>query len=149
MFWLWLYIAAMFCIALPVAWFARNEVAGIVFLVWGLGQVAYQLGAPEPGTQIILYGAAFGFLLVRRLQHRLTVPNGSLFAVALFVPLFLICILWGTGTTPEYDAWWGIWFLAMIQAACLVRPIAWCAGAYRWLACKSTVDHGSNMMVRA
>jgi hypothetical protein len=146
--WLALYIAAMFCIALPVAWFSRNEVAAVVFAVWGVGQVAYQLGFPEPQAQILLYGAAFVFLMVRHVRHQLKAPDGSIVAIALFVPLFLVCVLWWAGGTPEYDAWWGIWFLAMIQAAFLVRPIAWAAGARRWFTRKSTAHRGGNFMVR-
>jgi hypothetical protein len=149
MVWLWLYIAAMFCIALPVAWFSRNEVAAVVFGVWGVGQIAYQLGFPEPQAQIILYGAALTYLMTERARHRLKVPDGSLVAVALFVPLLLVCLLWWQGATPEHDAWWGIWFLAMTQAAFLLRPIAWALGARRWLAGNSTADRGGNFMVRA
>jgi hypothetical protein len=147
--WFWLYIAAMFLVALPVAWFTRNEVAGIVFAVWGVGQVTYQIGFPEPQTQILLYAGAFVFLLIRRLRHQLNVPDGSLVAMALFVPLLLVCVLWAAGATPLHDAWWGIWFLAMTQVTFLVRPLTWFRGARRWLTSKSTVDRGGNFMVRA
>lgn len=149
MLWLWLYIAAMFCIALPVAWISRNEVAAAVFAVWGVGQVAYQIGFPEPATQVVLYGAAFMVLMVRRARGQLVAPDGSLVAVALFVPLLLVCVLWGLGATPLHDAWWGIWFLAMAQAAFLIRPVAWTISLRRRLSRKSTVDHGGSFMVRA
>lgn len=91
MLWLALYIAAMFCIALPVALFTRNEVAGIVFAVWGVGQVTYQIGFPEPQTQVVIYAAALGYILYERHRGRMKVPDGSLVAVALFAPLLLIC----------------------------------------------------------
>lgn len=131
MFWLWLYIAAMFCIALPVAWFTRNEVAAIVFVVWGLGQVAYQLGAPEPGTQVLIYGAAFAYVWARMVIH----PQGwnarSVIGGALFAPLMLVAMGWGLGNFTDFFAWWTIYGFAMLQVALLTRPIVWARTFFR------------------
>jgi hypothetical protein len=146
-FWLGIYVAAMFCIALPAAWYARNEVAAVVFAVWGLGQVAYVVGVSEPLAQIMLYGGAFGFILYRRHQGYAKVPDGSLVAVAMFVPLLLVCFLWSRGGISRDDAWWPIWWLAMIQVAFFLRPIAWFVGARRWASRKITADKGGNFMV--
>lgn len=149
MFWLLAYVAAMFGIALPVAWFGRNEVAGAVFAVWCVGQIAYALGFPEPLAQVLLYGGAFTYLMVRRHQHKLNVPDGSLVAVAMFVPLLLVCWLWLQGNINRDQAWWPIWVMAMFQTACLIRPISWAGSARRWLSHKTTADPGGSLMVRA
>jgi hypothetical protein len=146
-FWLALYIAAMFCVALPVALFAKNEVAGVVFAVWAVGQVAYQIGLPEPKTQIALYGMAFAFILYERRRQRMRVPDGSLVAVALFVPLLLVCCLWAKGTVSESEAWWGIWWVAMLQAAFLLRPVAWAFTVRRWLQSRAASAPDSLLMV--
>lgn len=149
MLWFALYIAAMFCIALPVALFGKNEVAGAVFAVWGVGQVTYQMGFPEPLTQIVLYGAALGYIARERWCHRMNVPDASYVSAALFAPLLLVCFLWAQGGITRDEAWWPIWCLAMVQAAFLVRPIAWCAGIRRRIARKSTAKKGGNLMVVA
>lgn len=149
MLWLALYIAAMFCIALPVALFGKNEVAGIVFAVWGVGQVAYELGFPEPLTQIVLYGGAFCYIIRERWYHRLIAPDGSYVAAALFVPLLLVCFLWAQGGISQDEAWWPIWCLAMVQVAFLIRPIAWCLRARRWISRKTAAPDRGNLMVAA
>lgn len=138
-FWLALYIAAMFCIALPVALFSRNEVAGIVFAVWGVGQVTYQLGFPEPGTQVFIYAA--GLIVACRVARSAV----CLFAAILFFPLGLASFSHAVGWIEPAAAWWSIYWVAMTQAVSLPFCIDWQRARDRLFA---GADHKDNNMLR-
>jgi hypothetical protein len=137
--WLALYIAAMFLVALPVAWFARNEVAGIVFAVWAIGQTTYLLGFPEPETQIFIYAAAF-FLATRMARTAV-----CLFAAILFLPLGLASFCDAVGWIEPAAAWWSIYWIAVTQVVALPFCVDWRAVAARLWA---TFTRGNSTMLR-
>lgn len=140
MLWLALYIAAMFCVALPVALFTRNEVAGIVFAVWGVGQVTYQIGFPEPQTQVVIYATAF--LVAGRVAR----TSVCFFAAVLFFPLALASFSHAVGWIEPAAAWWSIYWIAMTQ----VVAIPFCVDWRRVRATRpAKTNNGSDSMLRA
>lgn len=132
MLWLALYIAAMFGIALPVALLGRSQVSAAVFVVWGVGQVAYQLGAPEPGTQVLIYGVAFAYVWAGMVIRPHDWSGRCVLAGGMFAPLMLTSMGWALGNFSEMTAWWTIYALAVAQVALLTRPIRWARAAFRW-----------------
>jgi hypothetical protein len=130
--WLALYIAAMFCIALPVAWFARNEVAAAIFATWSIGHAAYVIGMPEPQTQTALYFLMFCLMCARILCHLERWSWRCIASAMFFLPLFTICYEWSGDRSM--DPWWPIYVLAWLQLSFIVRPFAWFRSARRWLA---------------
>lgn len=131
MIWLALYIAAMFCIALPVAWFGKNPAAAAIFVTWGVGQIAYQAGMPEPQTQAVIYGVMFSYLCFQILFHPERWTWRCIAAVMLFLPLFAVCYSWSK--IPTADPWWTIYWLAWAQVFLITRPIQWFASARGWI----------------
>lgn len=131
MFWLWLYIAAMFFVALPVGYFTRNLASSVVFTVWSLGHVTYTLGFPEPVTQAGLYGMAFAYCLLLIFLHPERWSGRCIAVVMLFLPLCAICCQWTA--KPGMDPWWTIYGLAWAQVFLLVRPLQLIAGIRRHL----------------
>lgn len=119
----YVYYAAVFLIALPIGVLARNKVSCLIFAVWAIGKVAYELGAPEPQTQLAIY--AIAFLLGMRISH----TGPCLFATVLFAPLCLVCLATFTGTIDPVQAWWNIYWLAMLQVAAL--PFCLSPATYR------------------
>jgi hypothetical protein len=150
-FWLYLYIAALILIAVPVAVWGRSQVAATVLVVWLVGHVAYIVGAPEPQTQAAIYGCAFWFWFVRiwLVGHfgAHDEPLQRLFAIAIFVPLGLISTLYAFGDIPEVEWWWAIYWLAVAQLALLTRPIAWVRTLRAWLRFRRSEPTGLLMAV--
>lgn len=115
----YLYYAAMFLIALPVAWVTRSVPALLIFLVWALGQAAYEAGLPEELTQFVLYSSAlFAGWCCKRTET-------ETFAVLLFVPLAMTCALQIIGWINDLQAWWTIYWLALAQVGSLALLIDW------------------------
>lgn len=143
MVWLALYIAAMFCIALPVAWFSKNPAAAAIFVVWSVGQIAYQAGLPEPQTQTALYGLTFSYLCFQIVLDPERWSWRCIAAGMLFLPLTIVC--WRWSSAPTVDPWWTIYGLAWAQVALLLRPKLWFSSARGWLARRRAVwdDHFS------
>jgi hypothetical protein len=131
MFWLWLYIAAMFLVALPVAWFSRNEAAAAIFATWSIGHAAYELGMPEPQTQTVLYGVMFCFMCARILSHLERWTWRCIASAMFFLPLFTVCYEWSGDRTM--DPWWPIYVLAWLQLGFIVRPVVWFRSARGWI----------------
>ena len=140
MIWLALYIAAMFCIALPVALFGRNEVAGVVFAVWSVGQVTYQIGFPEPQTQVLIYAA--GFVVAARFAR----TSVCFFAAMMFFPLALASLSHAAGWIEPAAAWWSIYWIAMTQVVSLPFCVDW-RGI--WAARRAKANHRSDTMLRS
>lgn len=111
----YLYYAAMFLVALPVAGLARSWVALLVFGVWALGQALYLIGLPEPQTQTVIYGAAAGLCA---LGWRRGIRIG-LFAAVLFAPLCGTSFAESAGWLDSSQAWWSIYWIALTQAVSL------------------------------
>lgn len=110
-----IYYAAMFLVALPVAWIAKSKVAALVFAVWAVGQALWLIGFPEPQTQLVIYAAAFGTCW----RWRDGLSLAGLFSAILFLPLTLVCLAEIGGTMSPYEAWWTIYWIAMTQVAAL------------------------------
>lgn len=113
------YYAMMFLIALPLAWRFRSIVAVIVFATWAVGQVAYQIGLPEPPTQTVLYAVAFGFGMAR------SRTAAGLFAAVLFFPLAVASACQWAHVINDVQAWWTIYWIALTQALSLPFVVDW------------------------
>jgi hypothetical protein len=109
----YIYYAAMFLIALPMAAAFRNVVALVVFATWAVGQTAYLIGMPEPETQFALYIAALG------LGVRYARSTACTFAAVMFFPLAIVCLSNIVGWMGDYIAWWTIFWMAMTQVLAL------------------------------
>lgn len=146
MIWLALYIAAMFCIALPLAWFGKSPGGAAIFVTWGVGQIAYQAGMPEPQTQAVIYGLMFSYLCIQILVYPDRWSWRCVAAAMFFLPLFAVCIGWSA--SPTDNPWWTIYFLAWLQLAFLIRPLRWFAVARGWLEARRDEQDNSFLMVR-
>lgn len=135
----YLYYAAMFLIALPVAWFGKNEVAGIVFGTWAVGQTTFLLGFPEPETQIVIYLVALALAL------KVARSSVCFFAAILFFPLALACVSELAGWMTPLQAWWSIYWVAMTQALALPACLDWPA-VYRSARARFGRTGGSGML---
>lgn len=145
MFWLALYIAAMFCIALPLAWFGKSPGGAAIFVTWGVGQIAYQAGMPEPQTQAVIYGVMFSYLCIQILVYPDRWSWRCVAAAMFFLPLFAVCYSWSDN--PGSDPWWTIYWLAWAQLAFLIRPLRWLAGAQDWLEVRRGTRNDRFLMV--
>jgi hypothetical protein len=140
----YIYYAAMILVALPMAWFAKNAVAFIVFATWAVGQAAYEMGLPEPEMQLLLYGAA----LVLGVCNSKSSPD--LFASILFFPLAVSCASEIMGLINPTQAWWAIFWIALTQATSLPFNLDWRAAFRRWRArSKGGGSTGMHQLARA
>lgn len=133
MIWLLLYIAAMFLIALPVAWFGRSRIASAVFLVWGVGQILYQIGLPEPETQAAIYAAACIYTGVSIWRRPQCWRFPEIIAAIFFIPLFRVTVSYTTGEVTGDSWWWAVYILAALQVTFLTRPLFWKRELMDWL----------------
>jgi hypothetical protein len=140
MHWEYAYYAMMFFVALPIAWFRRDAVAGIVFATWGIGQVAYQVGLPEPQTQAVLYGTAFALAMFY------AVSAANIFTAVLFFPLAVTCVCQLIGLATDLQAWWAIFWLAMMQALSLPFVVDWARVYDEWRFRQSLKRDGEDML---
>lgn len=147
MIWFALYVAAMFCIALPLAWFGKSPSGAAIFVTWGVGQIAYQAGMPEPQTQSVIYGLMFSYLCIQILVYPDRWSGRSIAAAMCFLPLFAVCYGWSE--VPASDPWWTIYWLAWVQLAFLIRPLKWIAGVHGWLGARRRSRNDPFLMVRA
>ena len=107
------YYAAMFFVALPVAWIAKSKASALVFIVWAIGQALWLIGLPEPQTQLVIYTVALiaGWWLAT--------SGPGMFASILFFPLALTTLCEWTGGLSPQEAWWTIYWIALTQVMSL------------------------------
>ena len=124
----YLYYAAIVFVAWPSS--PINRVAAVVVGVWGLGQILYWLGWPEPQTQTVIYSVA---LLLAVLSSRTT---ACMMSAMLFLPLAVVSGLNGINALDPLHAWWLIFVMAMLQTFLLPFGNDWATARDAWRAFK-------------
>lgn len=110
----WFLVAVL---ALPSSLFSR--VAAVVVLARMVSQITYQLGAPEPATNLFIYGfaALAAFAVARRAS--------DYSAAALFVPLTATMWYWSTGDVPPVQGYWVMYAFNVAQLLFLPFGVSW------------------------
>lgn len=110
----YIYWAAVCLVAWPASMFSRC--AGILAAAWGIGQLAYVVGSPEPITQVIIYCLA-GVLTAKYRRG-----FACMTVAAFYLPL---AIMSGITSADPLLVWWGIFWTAMVQVAIVPFTIDW------------------------
>lgn len=118
----YLYWALILFGVLPLA--PINRVAAVVVAARLATQGAYDLGTPEPQTQIVIFGAC---LMLALHNARLWT---CLLASTLFLPM-AVAAAWQL--VAPYEAWWAVYWIAVFQAVVLICNGEWRKAIRHWL----------------